>query len=76
MWKSRPGKLNWYGPLGSPSLQIASMASEHRNKNHGGPNQWIVRVKITPRLSKIHLSLLINNSRIRILGRVMCKQIA
>ena len=23
---------------------------EHRGKNNGGPNQWIIRVRITPRL--------------------------
>jgi len=61
---------------GSLSHQIASVASEHHGKSNGGPNQWIIRVKITPRLSKIHLSFLINNSRIRILRRVMCKQMA
>jgi len=37
-----------YGPLASFSLQIDSEASEHHGKNNGGPNQWIIRIKITP----------------------------
>jgi len=52
----------WYGPLASLSLQIASVASEQHGKNNRGPNQWIIRVKITPRLLKIHLSLLVKSS--------------
>jgi len=48
----------WYGPLASLSLQIGSVASEHHGKNNGGPNQWIVKVQITPPLLKIHLPLL------------------
>jgi len=56
----------WYGSLASLSLQIASVALEHHSKNSGGPNQWIIRVKITPWLSKIHLCLLVKS--IRILG--------
>jgi len=53
-----------YGPLESLSLQIASMISEHHGKNNRGPNQWIIRVKITPWLLKIHLSLVVKGSRI------------
>ena len=52
----------WYGPLASPSLQIASVALEYHGKNNWGPNQWIVRVKITPRLLKIHLAFLNKSS--------------
>ena len=45
----------WNRPLASFSLQIASVASEHYCKNNGGPNQWIIRVKISPRpLLRIH----------------------
>ena len=54
----------WYGPLASLSLQIASVASEHHGQNNGGPNQWIIRVEIAPRLLKIHLFLLVKSSRI------------
>ena len=43
---------------------MASMASKHRSKNDGGANQWIIRVKITPRLLKIQLSLFDKNSRV------------
>ena len=39
------------------------MALEYHGKNNGGPNQWIIRFKITPRLLKIHFSLLIKSSR-------------
>jgi len=31
-------------------LQIGSTASEHHDKNNGGPNQWIIRVQISPPL--------------------------
>jgi len=51
------------GLLASLSLQIASVASEHHIENNGSPNQCI-RVKITPQLSKIHLSFLVKSSRI------------
>jgi len=44
--------------LASLSPQLSSVGSDHYGKNNGGPNQWIVRVNITPRLSKIHFSLL------------------
>jgi len=54
----------WYRPLSSLSLQIASVASGHHGKNNGGPNQWIIRVKLTPELLKIHLSLLVKSSQI------------
>jgi len=54
--------LFWYGSLATPSLQIASVAPEHDGKNNGGPNKWIIRVKITPQLSEIHLSLLAKSS--------------
>jgi len=40
------GVFVWYGPLASLSLRIASVASEHHDKNNGGPNQWIIRAKI------------------------------
>jgi len=53
----------WYGPLASLSLQIASVASEHHDKNNGGSNQWITRVKITPQVLKIHLSFLLKVGR-------------
>jgi len=46
---SLPAEFFWYGRLASPSLQIASVGSEHHGKNNGGPNQWIIRVKVTPR---------------------------
>ena len=52
----------WYGPLANHSLQIASVGSDHHGKNNGGPNQWIIRVSITPRLLKIHLFLLVKSS--------------
>ena len=42
-------------------LQIPSVASKHHGENNGGPNQWIIRVNITPQLLKIHLSLLIRS---------------
>jgi len=35
---------------------------EYHGKNNWGPNQWIVRVKITPRLLKIHLAFLNKSS--------------
>jgi len=54
----------WYGPLASPSLQIDNVASKHHGKNNGGPNQWIIRVNIIPRLLKILLSLLVKSNRI------------
>jgi len=60
------GVFFWYEPLASFSLQMASMASKHRSKNDGGANQWIIRVKITPRLLKIQLSLLVKISRISV----------
>ena len=44
------GVFFWYWPLARPSLQIASVGSEHYGKNNGGWRTWIVRVKITPRL--------------------------
>ena len=50
--------VSLYGPLASPSLQIASVALEHPSINIGGPNQWIIRANIIPRLSTIYLSLL------------------
>ena len=40
------------------------MASENPNKDNEGPNQGIIRVRITPRLLKIHLSLLDKSSRV------------
>jgi len=54
----------WYGPSISLSFQIANVASEHHGKNNGGPNQWIIRVMISPRLLKIHLFLLVESSQI------------
>jgi len=30
------------------------MTSEHHGKTNGGSNQWLIKVKITPQLSKIH----------------------
>jgi len=56
--------LSWYGLLVRLSLQIASVASEHHGNNNGGPNQWIIRVKITARLLKVHLSLFDKSSRV------------
>jgi len=50
------GEFFWYGPLATPSLQIASMGSDHCDKKNGGPNRWI-SCKITPRSLKIRLSL-------------------
>jgi len=38
--------------LASLSLQVGSLTPYNHGKNNGDPNQWI-RVKITPRLSKI-----------------------
>jgi len=51
--------LFWYGL----TLQIASVTSEHSGKRNGGPNQWVIRVKITPLLLKIRPSLFDNSSR-------------
>ena len=39
------------------------MASEHHGKNNGGLNLWIVRVKVTPQLLNINLSLFDKSSR-------------
>jgi len=50
----------------SLSLQTASVASEYRDKNNGGPNQWIPRVKKTPQFSQIRLSLLVKSGLILI----------
>jgi len=54
-----------YSPVGleSLSLQIAIAVSEHQYKNSGGPNHWI-GIKITPRVSQIHHSLLNKSSQI------------
>ena len=38
--------LHWCNPLTSPSLQFASVVSDHRSINNGGPNQGLP-VKIT-----------------------------
>jgi len=57
------GVFFWYGPLESPSLQIASVASDHHGKNNGGRNRWI-RSEIIPWLLKIHLSLHDKSSQI------------
>jgi len=68
----------WNRPLASLSLQIASMVSKHHGKNNGGPNQWIVRLKITTRLLKIHLSLSLSLFSLRAaeFWQVTCKQMA
>jgi len=49
--------LFWYGSLASLSHQIASVALKHHGKNNGGHNNRIIRVKITPGLLKIYLSM-------------------
>ena len=43
---------------------LSHMASDHHGKNNGGPNQWIIRVKITARFLGIHLSLFDQSSRV------------
>ena len=56
------GVFFWYGPLASLSPQIASVFRITTLKN-GGSNRWI-RVKITPRLFRINLLILVKCSRI------------
>ena len=63
------GVFFWHRPLASLSLHMASVGSDHHAKKYGGPNQWI-RVKITPRLQKVHLSLFVKSSRISAGGSV------
>ena len=50
--------------IASCPLQNASVGLDHHCKNNGGSDQWIMRVKITPRLLKIHLSLLEKSSSV------------
>ena len=52
--------------LYSPSSQIASVVWEHHSENNGGLSQWIIRVNITPRLLKIHLSLLVKSNQVSV----------
>jgi len=52
-----------FGPLARLSLQTLSVALEHLDKNYGGPSHRIIRVKLTARLLKIHLSLLVKANR-------------
>ena len=66
MSSSLRGVFFWYGPLASLSLQIAYVASEHCGKNNESPNRWIITTKITPRLLKIHRSLLNKGSRVSV----------
>jgi len=58
--------LEW--AFSSFPLQVANVALENHSTYKGGPNQWIIRVKVTPQLLKIHLSLLDKSSRISASG--------
>jgi len=40
------------------------MVPEHHDKENGGRNQWIIKVKITPQLLKIHLYFFVKGSQI------------